>query len=77
MGVQIDVNKKFLLLMLLHDGLLDRPDSRLLGLCRVDVITVQILGERVQPVVPTIDSVWVEHRDDFEDKLFPQYFRLD
>ena len=77
MGMQVDVHLKFLLLMLLNYGLLDRPDCRLLCLCRVNVITVEVLGKCVQPVVPTIDAIWVENWDYFEDKLIPQYFGLD
>ena len=55
--------------MLLDNGLLDSPDRRLLGLCRLGVIPVKILSKRIEPIVASIDPVGIENGHDLENKL--------
>ena len=76
MGMQININLELSVLMLLEDGLLNSPNSRLFVRGRVDIVPIEILSQGVQPEVPTVHPVWVEHGHHFEDKLVSEDLTL-
>ena len=55
--------------------LLDRVDGRLPDRVRVIIEAIQILIEDVHPIVPMIDPVGVDHRDELEHKVLAKDFR--
>ena len=76
MGVQVHVDLNLAHLALLLNYLLNGPNSGLVFWTWIQVVAIQILGERVEPVVAAIHAVWVQHRHDFEDKLVAKDLRL-
>jgi len=62
--------------MLLNYSLLDGPYGRLLGRRRVDVVSIQVLGEGVESVVTAVDAIGIKHRNDFKYEPVPEYFCL-
>jgi len=55
--------------MLLLDGLFYGPDCGLLFLVGVDIVPVEVLGEGVEAVVASVNTVRVEDGDYFENEF--------
>ena len=37
---------------------------------RIKIKPIEVVGVRVQSVVPARDTVWIQHGDNFEDEVF-------
>ena len=70
--MQVDVYLNFAGLDLLLDGFLHGPDGWLVDRAWVDVIAIQVLRHCIEPIVATIDTIWVEHGHHFENEAIPQ-----
>ena len=76
MGMQVNVNGQLAHLVLLLYRLFDGPNCRLESLTRIEVVAIQVLSHRVESIVPTIDTIWVEHWHHLEYEAIAQDFRL-
>ena len=76
MRMQIDIKADLPIVNLLLDGRLDRPDGRLLLLTRINVVPIQILRQRVQPIIPPVHPVRVQHRHHLEAEALAEDPRL-
>ena len=72
MRMQVYVETNFTVIDLLLYGSFDCPNSRLLLLARIDIVTVQVLTESIKPIVPPVDPVRVQHGNDFEDEALSE-----
>jgi len=59
MGVQVDINLHVQVLIRIDQGMLDPVDSRLLFVARLNVVSIQVPWESVEPVVAAIYSIWI------------------
>lgn len=57
--MQVNIHADLSIIDLLFNSGLDCPDGRLLLFVWIDVVTVQVLTQRVKSVIPTVDSVWI------------------
>ena len=73
--VQVAVVDQPLFLVVLLQELLDRVDGRCFEGVWVTIKAIQILIEDVHPIVPMIDPVGVDHRDELEHKVLAKDFR--
>ena len=76
MGVQVNVNGQLAHLVLLFNCLFDGPNRRLESLTRIEVVAIQVLSHRVESIVPTIDTIRIEHWHHLEYEAVAQDFRL-
>ena len=58
--------KTLVLLSLLNHSSSSCPDSRIVGLAGVHIHTVQIAGHRVESIVPTSHSIWIQDHNYLE-----------
>jgi len=72
MGMQVHIDEELSLLLLLDDSFLRCEDGGLVLYSRLRVVSVQILVQSVQPIVAPVDSIWVEHGDYLENKVFSE-----
>lgn len=74
--VQVDVEFQVAQLVLGNNGLLDLVNCRLLIRTWAQVEPVEIMIVRVQPVVPSCDSVRIDQRYDLDHVILKYYARL-
>ena len=68
MPVQVHINVKLLLSVLVNDGGFDCVDCRVEDWVGIYIHAIEIKALRVVPPVATIDTVWVQQRHYFEDE---------
>ena len=76
MSMQVNIDADLAILYLLRNSLLNGPNCWLFLLARVDIVTIQILCQCIQPIVSSVNAIWIEHRDYFEDETVPKYLCL-
>ena len=65
-GVEVHKHLETLKLYLLLDYFFRGPDCRVIHLLGGEIEAIQITGTRIESVVATRDTVWVEHHNHFE-----------
>ena len=77
MSVKVYVDKEvFMIISIVHYGLFDSPYRRLIEAARIEVISVQVVGHCVKPIVPSRNAIRIKHRNHFEDEIPPQNLPL-
>ena len=67
--MQVAVEEEFLLLVQVEEELTRREDGRLVLKGGILVESVKVVAHGIEPVVPAVDTIGVEHRDQDEDEV--------
>ena len=76
MCVEIDVDLQVIKLFCMHKGMFCSENCWLVAGARVLVVAVEVLRLAVEAVVAPVNSIRVEHRNDFENEFIHQNFCL-
>ena len=60
----------------MDEGMLGSKNSRLELLARTTVMPIQVLSFWIKPVISSIDSIWIQHRNNFKNKFVHQNLLL-
>jgi len=75
--VEVHIDKEALVLnVLLKDGYFSRPNSRLSKATWIGVVSVEVLGGGVEPVVTQRDPIWVQNGNYLENEVLSQDLSL-
>ena len=69
MRVQIYVHEQIEVLFGMNESMFGGEDGWLQFLPGTTIVSIQILRFRIEPVVSTIDTIRIQHRNYFEDEL--------
>ena len=74
--MQINVYLELAVVMLLHNSLFYCPNSWLPIRRRINIVSIEVLPQRVRTEIPSVHPVRIEHRHHLKDELLSKHLPL-